>query len=60
MEKKIEAKMGLKDTIPLWTTLLHLGSLQRSVVMIKPISFVISLVLENLLTLFPRLTYDIG
>ena len=60
MEKELEARLGLEATIPLWTTLLHLGPLQRSVVMIKPISIVVSLILEKLLTLCPGLTSGIG
>jgi hypothetical protein len=52
MEKEPKAKMDLKDITQLWTILLHLGSLQRSVAIIKPISFVVSLILENILTLF--------
>jgi len=60
MEKEIKVRLGLEATIQLWTTLLHLGSLQRSVVMIKLISFIFSLILENLLTLCPGLTFKIG
>jgi len=50
MEKEIKAKPGLGDIIQIWTTLLHLGSLQRSVAIITPISYVFSLTLENILT----------
>jgi hypothetical protein len=60
MEKELEASLGLEATIPLRTTLLPLGSLHKSVIMIKPISFVVSLILEKLLTLCLGLTSRIG
>jgi hypothetical protein len=60
MEKELEARLGLEANIPLWTNLLHLLSLLRSVLMIKLISFVVSLILENILKLWERLTYGIG
>jgi hypothetical protein len=50
----------LEVIIQLWTTLSHLGSLQRSVATIKPISFVVSLTLGKLLTLCLGLTFGIG
>jgi hypothetical protein len=52
--------MGLGDIILPWTTFLVLGSLWRSVEKIKPISYVVSLNLENLLTLYPRQIYGMG
>jgi hypothetical protein len=46
--------MCLEATIPLWTTLLPLGSLQRSIVIIKSISFVVSLILEKTIDIVPK------
>jgi hypothetical protein len=44
--KRDKLPIGLGDIIQLWTTLLHLGSLLRSVAVIKPISHVVSPTLE--------------
>jgi hypothetical protein len=44
-KKELKAKLDLGVIIQLWTTLLHLGSLWRSVTIIKPISYVASLTL---------------
>jgi hypothetical protein len=59
MVKELKEVLNLGAIIQLWTTLLHLGSLWRSVTIIKPISYVVSLNLGNISTQFPRLTFGI-
>jgi hypothetical protein len=58
--KRAKGQPVLEVIIQPWTTLSHLGSLQRSVTTIKPISFVVSLTLGNILTLFLGPTFGIG
>jgi hypothetical protein len=60
MEKELKAKPYLEAIIQLWTIFLRLGSLWRSVAIIKPIFCVVSLTLENILTRCPRLIFGIG
>jgi hypothetical protein len=71
LEKKIDTwleshgkiargQVGFKGHHSTVDHLLHLGSLQRSVVMIKLIFSVVLLILEKLLTLCPGLTSRIG
>jgi hypothetical protein len=43
-KKELKAKLALEDISQLWTIFLFLGSLQSSFQIIKPISFVVSLV----------------
>jgi hypothetical protein len=59
MEKELEEKLDLEAIIQFWFILLHLGTLQKSVMIIKPISFVVSLILEKLLTQCVGLTIGI-
>jgi len=50
MEKGLKVKPELGAIVELYTTLLKLRSLWKSLIIIKPISFVGLLTLENILT----------
>jgi len=59
MARKHKAKLGLGVIIQLYTTLLCLGLLCRNFIIIKPVSYVTSLTLENHLTWYLELTFGI-
>jgi hypothetical protein len=49
-KKELKARLDLGAIILMQTTFLCLGTLQGHVIIIKPISFVVTLTLENILT----------
>jgi hypothetical protein len=55
-----KGQVGFRRYHSIWTKLLHLGSLQRSVTIIKLVSFVVTLTLEKILTQCQGQTFGIG